>query len=370
MKRGMRALPALLAAALLLAGCTPAQAPAAGDTQPPAAAPADGAAAGDTVLFTDSAGREVEVPAVIDRIAITGPMAQIVLFALAPDRLVGVASAWDPGAEQYLDEKYFNLPELGQLYGGSGDMNLESLLASGAQVVIDVGEPKDTIAAELDALQEQTGLPFVHISATTETTGDAYRMLGALLNLPQEAEALASYCESVYARTVEIANAVKKTRLIYCTGEQGLGVIARGSYHAEIIDLLGDNQAVLESPSSRGTGNEVDMEQLLLWDPDVILFAPGGAYAAVGDDPAWQGLSAIREGRYYEAPFGPYNWMGFPPSVQRYLGMMWLAQLLYPDAAQYDLYEEVARYFELFYHAELTREQYDAFMQNSIGKLA
>lgn len=370
MKRGMRALPALLAAALLLAGCTPAQAPAAGDTQPPAAAATDGPAAGDTVLFTDSAGREVEVPAVIDRIAITGPMAQIVLFALAPDRLVGVASAWDPRAEQYLDEKYFNLPELGQLYGGSGDMNLESLLASGAQVVIDVGEPKDTIAAELDALQEQTGLPFVHISATTETTGDAYRMLGQLLNLPQEAEALAGYCESVYARTVEIANAVKKTRLIYCTGEQGLGVIARGSYHAEIIDLLGDNQAVLESPSSRGTGNEVDMEQLLLWDPDVILFAPGGAYAAVGDDPAWQGLSAIREGRYYEAPFGPYNWMGFPPSVQRYLGMMWLAQLLYPDAAQYDLYEEVARYFELFYHAELTREQYDAFMQNSIGKLA
>lgn len=370
MKRGMRALPALLAAALLLAGCTPAQAPAAGDTQPPAAAATDGPAAGDAVLFTDSAGREVEVPAVIDRIAITGPMAQIVLFALAPDRLVGVAGAWDPGAEQYLDENYFNLPELGQLYGGSGDMNLESLLASGAQVVIDVGEPKDTIAAELDALQEQTGLPFVHISATTETTGDAYRMLGALLNLPQEAEALAGYCESVYARTVEIANAVKKTRLIYCTGEQGLGVIARGSYHAEIIDLLGDNQAVLESPSSRGTGNEVDMEQLLLWGPDVILFAPGGAYAAVGDDPAWQGLSAIREGRYYEAPFGPYNWMGFPPSVQRYLGMMWLAQLLYPDAAQYDLYEEVARYFELFYHAELTREQYDAFMQNSIGKLA
>ena len=69
MKRGMRALPALLAAALLLAGCTPAQAPAAGDTQPPAAAATDGPAAGDAVLFTDSAGREVEVPAVIDRIA-------------------------------------------------------------------------------------------------------------------------------------------------------------------------------------------------------------------------------------------------------------------------------------------------------------
>lgn len=362
----------LLALSMLLGlaacgGPAPAESPSA-DPAPAVSTPAqpeDGSAS-----FTDSVGRTVEVPAEITSVAVSGPLAQMVLFALCPDKLVGIADEWDASAEQYLATEYYNLPLLGQLYGGKGELNLETLLGSGAQVVIDVGEPKDTIAAELDALQEQTGLPFVHISATTETTGDAYRMLGQLLNLPQEAEALAGYCESVYARTVEIANAVKKTRLIYCTGEQGLGVIARGSYHAEIIDLLGDNQAVLESPSSRGTGNEVDMEQLLLWDPDVILFAPGGAYAAVGDDPAWQGLSAIREGRYYEAPFGPYNWMGFPPSVQRYLGMMWLAQLLYPDAAQYDLYEEVARYFELFYHAELTREQYDAFMQNSIGKLA
>ena len=310
MKRGMRALPALLAAALLLAGCTPAQAPAAGDTQPPAAAATDGAAAGDTVLFTDSVGREVEVPAVIDRIAITGPMAQIVLLARAPDRLVGVASAWDPGAEQYLDEKYFNLPELGQLYGGSGDMNLESLLASGAQVVIDVGEPKDTIVEELDALQEQTGLPFVHVSATTETMGDAYRMLGELLNMQEEAEVLATYCDEVLARTKEIAASVEKVRLLYCLGDQGLNVIAQGSYHSEIIDLLSDNQAVVDSPSSKGTGNEVDMEQILAWDPDVILFAPDSIYDTVGDDPTWQSLTAIREGRYYEVPLGPYNWMG------------------------------------------------------------
>ena len=64
---------------------------------------------------------------------------------------------------------------------------------------------------------------------------------------------------------------------------------------------------------------------------------------------------------------GPYNWMGFPPSVQRYLGMMWIGQLLYPDTAQYDLYTEVATYFKLFYHSELTQAQYDALVANSIG---
>lgn len=321
-------------------------------------------------IFTDSVGREVELPAQIDKVAVSGPLAQIVLFALCPDKLVGIANEWDASAEAYLDTEYYNLPLLGQLYGGKGELNLETLLSSGAQVVIDVGEPKDTIVEDLDALQEQTGVPFVHITATTQTTGDAYRLLGELVGMEEEAEALASYCEEIYARTVDIANSVEKVELLYITGPDGQNVIAQNSYHSEIIDLLSNNLAVVDSPSSKGTGNEVGLEQILLWDPDYIIFAPDSAYDAVTGDPTWQQLTAISSGNYYETPMGPYNWMGFPPSVQRYLGMMWMAKLLYPDAADYDLYAEVARYYDLFYHCELTQEQYDALVANSIGKQA
>jgi iron complex transport system substrate-binding protein len=320
-----------------------------------------------TVQFTDSVGRVVEVPADITKVAISGPLAQIVLFALCPDKLVGVASKWDATAEQYLATEYYNLPELGQLYGGKGELNLETLLASGAQVVIDVGEPKDTIVEDMDALQQQTGIPFVHITATASTMADAYTKLGELLNMPDEAKALSNYCATVYVRTLEIVNSAEKANLIYCLGDTGLNVIANGSYHAEILDLLANNLAVVDAPSSKGSGNEVDLEQILLWNPDVILFAPDSIYATVGSDPAWQQINAIKNGTYYEVPMGPYNWMGFPPSVQRYLGMMWLAQLLYPDTAQYDLYTEVGEYFKLFYHCDLTQAQYDALVANSIG---
>ena len=326
------------------------------------------APAAETRTFTDSVGRTVTLPARIDKVAVTGPLAQIVLFALCPDKLVGIANAWDVSAEEYLDTEYYNLPLLGQLYGGQGELNLETLLASGAQVVIDVGEPKDSIAEDLDALQEQTGLPFVHVTATTQTTGEAYRLLGELVGMEAEAEALASYCEEVYARAVDIAGRVDKVDLLYITGPDGQNVIAQNSYHSEIIDLLSNNLAVVESPSSKGTGNEVGLEQILLWDPDYIIFAPESAYDAVGEDPAWGQLTAIAAGRYYETPMGPYNWMGFPPSVQRYLGMLWMAKLLYPEEAGYDLYEEVARYYDLFYHRALTRAQYDALVANSIGR--
>ena len=359
MKKTQRLLALLLALVmtLTLAACGAQSAPTEDENTAP-----------ETRVFTDSVGREVTVPAQIDQVAVSGPMAQIVLFALCPDKLVGISNAWDESAAQYLDTEYYNLPLLGQLYGGKGELNLETLLESGAQVVIDVGEAKGSIVEDLDALQEQTNIPFVHIDAALASMDETYTLLGDLLGMPDEAKALADYCRSTYDRALTIADSVEKANLLYITGDAGLNVIAQGAYHAEVIDLLSNNLAVVDDPSSKGTGNEVDMEQILNWNPDVILFAPDSIYDTVGDDATWQGVTAIQNGAYYEVPMGPYNWMGFPPSVQRLLGMLWMAKVLYPEAADYDLYTEAAEYFKLFYHCDLTREQYDALVANSLGR--
>ena len=319
-------------------------------------------------VFTDSTGREVTVDQEISRIAVTGPLGQIVVFAIAPDMLVGIPGAWNPTAKAYLDEQYYNLPVLGQLYGGKGDLNLEELLKAAPQVVIDIGEPKDSIAQDMDALTEQTGSPFVHISAYLEHMDETYTMLGELLGLEEEAGVLAETCERIYSRAVEMMQGVEKVNMLYATGENGLNVLANGGYHSGVIDMMANNVAVVENVSSKGTGNEVDMEQILNWNPDVIVFSENSIYDTVGDDPVWQSVSAIESGRYYEVPFGPYNWIGQPPAVQRLLGMMWLGKLLYPQAADYDLYDEVAQYYQLFYHCDLTREQYDALMAKAIDK--
>ena len=319
--------------------------------------------------FTDSLGRTVEIPIDITKVALSGPLTQIVLFALCPDKLVGLATAFDASAEEFFNPKYYNLPILGQFYGGKGTLNLEEIAATGAEIIIDVGEQKDNMTEDLDTLQGQLGIPFVHIDAYTDGMGDCYRMLGDLLGMEEEAEVIADYCDEVYANTLAIVDAVgeNKVKMLYCTGDAGLNVIAQGSYHAEIIDLLCDNLAVIENPSSKGTGNEVDLEQIMLWDPDVIIFSNNSIFSTVGDNPDWATVTAIANGDYYEVPYGPYNWMGFPPSVQRYMGMIWMAQLLYPDVAQYDVYAEVSEYFNLFYHCDITQEQFDALVANSLG---
>lgn len=327
----------------------------------------DGTQTETTRVFTDSCGREVKVPTDIQKVAVSGPLAQMVVFAIAPDKMVGVANAWDESAKAYFDAKYLELPLLGQLYGGKGELNLETLLAVEPDVVIDVGEPKDSMAEDLDALQEQTGIPFVHIDAYLVSMDDTYAMLGDLLAMPNEAQGLADYCRYAYDKVKAIADSVEKVNLLYVTGEEGLNVIAKGSYHAEVIDMLCNNLAVVDEPSSKGTGNEVDMEQILNWNPDAVIFAPGSIYSTVADNENWQTIPAIRDGRYYEVPMGPYNWMGFPPSVQRILGMQWMAKVLYPDAADYDMYETTQTYFQLFYHCDLTAEQYAALTAHSLA---
>jgi iron complex transport system substrate-binding protein len=324
-----------------------------------------------TFVFTDSLGRKVTVPTNITKVALSGPLAQIVLFAICSDKIVGVSSKWDASAAQFLDPKYYNLPNLGQLYGGSGTLNLEQIAATGAQIVIDVGEIKANMTTDLDNLQKQLGIPVVHIDGYTATMGNCYRMLGDLLGMQKEAAGLAQYCDKIYADTLSISNRVGasgKANLLYVVGTTGLNVIAKGSYHAEVIDLLSNNLAVINNPSSSGNGNPVTLEQIMLWNPSVIIFSSGSIYNTVGTNKDWATIDAIKNGKYYEAPYGPYNWMGFPPSVQRYLGMVWMAQLLYPNVAQYDVYAKVSEYFKLFYHCNITQAQYNTLVANSLGK--
>lgn len=327
-----------------------------------------GAARGyETRWFTDSAGRNVEVPQHISRIACTGALAQIMLFALCPDYFVGVASDWSPSAREFIGP-YADLPYIGQLYG-AGDLSLEQIAALDPQVIIDVGEPKPGLVEDMDSLQQQLGIPCVHLSMGSETAGAAYRLAGELLHLEERAEVLAEYCDMAIARVHAIMERIDpehRVTALYCLGSDGLNVLAKGSYHAQFFDLVCDNLAVVDSPSSKGTGNGVDFEQLYLWDPEFILFAPDSVYASATKDPLWMGLSAVASGRIAEVPAAPYNWMGFPASVQRILGALWLCDLFYPEQSGLILKEEVARYFDLFYHCKLTDDQYASLISHSL----
>ena len=320
--------------------------------------------------FTDSTGRTVTLPEKITKIAISGPLSQIYILPLAGDMLVGVSTAYAEDAQAYLPAYIYEKTEIGQLYGGKGAMDLEALLAAAPDVVIDIGEPKKTVAEDLAALTAQTGIPFIHIDATVATAPEAYRTLGKLLGREEKAEELAVWCEDTYTAVTAMMEQVDadgaRKSLLYCLGDKGVNVIAEGSFHAETVNMMGRNLAVLEEAVSSGAGNEVDLEQILLWDPDVILFAPDSCYDDIAGSAQWQNIRAVAQGDIYKTPTGPYGWLSSPPAVQRYLGMLWLGALLYPEYTGYDLQEAVTEYYALFYGCDLTEEMYQELVTNAL----
>ena len=332
-----------------------------------AAAPASGKdESGETVVFTDDAGREVEIPAEISRIVPTGPVAQAMLYSLAPEMFVGLAAKWNSFADGIVPEEYLNLPYFGQLYNFA-NLNVEELALADPQIIIDIGQTMSTGAEDLDALQTQTNIPTVFISASLETMGDTYRRLGQLLGKEEKAEQLAQLCEKIYSRTVSIMEQVgdNKVNTLYVLGEAGLNVLPQSSYHSQLIDMLTNNIAVVDNPSSKGSGNEVTMEQIALWNPDFVLFTADSIYDTVAEMDTWTEITAIANGDYLKVPEGPHNWIGTPAAAQRHLGMIWLTAQLYPEYCAYDVKAEVLEFYEVFYNCKLTDEQYNKLTENA-----
>jgi iron complex transport system substrate-binding protein len=320
----------------------------------------------ETVPFTDSAGRAVEIPANAAKISPSGPLAQMFLLAIAPELLVTVASEYAERDRQYIPESVLKLPVVGAFYG-TADLNLEAVAKIGPELVVDVGETKTAIAEDMDSITAAIAVPAVHIEATLAAAPQAFRTLGKILDREERGETLALFCEKILKQTDDIMSRVgeNKVSALYCLGDAGLNVLARGSFHSEVLDYVTDNLAVVDAPSAKGNGNETDLEQISRWNPQVLLFAPNSVYADAAGGPVWSGLDAVKNGRYYEAPFGPYSWMGTPPSVNRYLGMIWLTSVLYPAFADFDLYEEVREYYDLFYRYDLGRADFDALTANA-----
>ena len=309
-----------------------------------------------TQEFTDSLGRTFTVSSNIEKVAISGPLAQIMVFSIAPEKLVGIANAFNEEAKSFFKEEYFNIPVLGQLYGGKGELNLETLLAASPEVVIDVGEAKGTAKEDLDKLTSQTGIPFVHITMNLSDIDKSYEMLGKLLHKEKEAKELSDYCVKVLDEAKHIKN---KKRVCYSLGKNGLNVIAENSYFSEDIDMIADNVAKIDNPSSKGSGNEIDMEQMLLYNPDYIIFENKNLYDNIPKMKEWQEINAIKNGKYFVVPQIPYNILGFPPSVQKILGLKWLMYILNNDEVECDIRSEFKTFYKLFYHCDISDDDLD-----------
>ena len=314
--------------------------------------------------FLDSAGRKVELPERVARIYAAGPPASILVFAIAPDKLIGWTTAWREAERPFISKKYADLPTLGRLTGRGNTANVEVVLQAKPDLIIDYGTVSATLASLADRVQQQTGIPYLLLDGDFDRMVDVIRRIGVAAGEERRAEALARYAQDAVSdinRRVAKVPPNRRPRVYYGRGPQGLNTGLAGSITTEFIEQLG----AVNVAASLGRGGlvQVSIEQVLLWNPDVIVTIDANFYTLARTHPQWRDLPAIRAGRLYLAPTLPFGWIDSPPSINRLIGLRWLAGILYPDAFPEDLRPIVRDFYTRCYHQTPTDGQLEQLLR-------
>jgi iron complex transport system substrate-binding protein len=320
-------------------------------------------------LVADSAGREVRLPNRVERVLAAGPPASVLLYVLAPEKLAGWPRAATAAERAYLKPPYGDLPELGRLTGRGDTANLEVVLRVAPDLILDFGSTADTYRSLADRVQEQTGIPYLLIDGRFANTAAALRLTGEILGVPERGERLAAYAEATFAEIDDLLERVPseaRPRAYLGRGPDGLETGLRGSITTEIIERVGAINVADAGGAGEGLAT-VQLEQILLWNPDVIVTWDDRFYQSVKTDPAWAGVAAVRNGRVALSPGLPFGWIDRPPSLNRLIGLRWLAREFYPDQAGMDLRADTREFYRLFYQVELDEPALDRLLGPTAG---
>jgi iron complex transport system substrate-binding protein len=331
----------------------------------------------DQRVFTDMAGRTVIVPKKITRVLGMSPVGTILIYTLAPEMLAGWNYQADPGELALIAEPYRHLPVLGGWYGKNNTGNLEEIVKAHPDVMISMGDTMGTTVVE--RVQEQTHIPVVVLSGDLKSLPDTYMKAAELLGNRARAAQLADECRKTLNEIesrVSAIPAARRRRIYYAEGPTGLETEPANSMHSEALNFAGAVN-VAAVPTQQGYGHTpVSMEQVLTWNPEIVIsgydhsVSPGEFYTKIWTDPAWSRIAAVRNREVYETPQYPFCWIDRPPSVNRIIGLKWLANLFYPEIFHYDLRKETRNFYQTFYHVQLSDAELDQVLITAVKKPA
>ena len=330
------------------------------------------AAAGQALAktVTDSAGRNVDVPDEIRTVYAAGGPASVLVYMLRPDALAGWPRALREWERPYVPPAYRDLPETGMLTGRGGEANLERMLELDPDVIVDFGSVRDTFVSLADRVQRQTGIPYLLFDGRLENTADSLRRVGAAIGVPERGERLAADIEARLARVDAVLARVpeqQRPRVYLARGPDGLETGLRGSINTEILERAGGRNVAYTGDGRRGL-TQASIEQVIAVDPDTIVTWDPNFYSSVWSNPLWAGITAVRTGRVFLSPTAPFGWIDRPPSVNRFMGLTWLAGLFYPEFLDQDLRTETRDFYRLYYHVDLSDEELDRLLEWARGK--
>jgi iron complex transport system substrate-binding protein len=312
--------------------------------------------------FTDSAGRLVTLPDHIGRVMAAEPAAEVLVFVLAPNRLIG----WvQPPQGRVLPARYARLPVVGQLAGSNPTATAETVTRLHPDVIIDAGPVTPERAAFADQIQQATGCPYILLDSSIDRTPAMLRIIGKFLGVAEHGEDLATTAEhaiNTLRGVLLIQSPTERPRVYYGRGSDGLETPLPGLPAEEVIANSGMINVV--APLGRGKLVRITRQQLMDWNPDVIIAETANFYDALHRDPSWLRLAAVRNKKVFLAPSLIFGWIDDPPGVNRLIGLYWLAGFRQEFSLR-SVWEVTLEFYSQFYGVKLSDKQMAAMARRA-----
>ncbi|EXJ15816.1 ABC transporter substrate-binding protein [Imhoffiella purpurea] len=313
--------------------------------------------------ITDMAGRQVTLPDAVHKVYAVGHTIPLV-GAMAPDLLANTYRLPE-AARPLLAPVFFegkSTPNAGIRFSD------EEVVRMAPDLILMEAVPGAPERA--DRLQKRIGAPLILVEQDMLRYKETFSFLGEVLRRPEQARAMTDFVARYLDPIREVARTIppdRRVRVYYAEGPDGLSTNPAGSSHTQLLDFVGAaNVARVTNAPDEGM-SAVSLEQIYLWQPDMILVWTPAAdrlttWRTIVEDPLWQRIAAVRNGKVVQIPWLPFSWMDRPPGTNRILGAFWLAELLYPDRFDIDLVAVTREYFATFYHREISEEDVKALL--------
>jgi iron complex transport system substrate-binding protein len=236
-------------------------------------------------------------------------------------------------------------------------MNQEQMLALDPDVIVSM-----TKDPNLDQEQIDYAAPVVAISKDNLTDYEqSFRLMGKVLGNEEEANELADYWNNSIKKVTDITSTIpenQSVKVYYASHDGPLSTVGPLTVMSSIIDLSGgvdlyDTNISLTSAQKVDEHIVVNIEQVLLWNPDVIITKTETEKDTILNDTQWQSINAVKNGKVYAAP----RWESLD-GIQSIMGLMWTAEKLHPDKVAFDFNNETRAFYSEFYlYDNITDEQ-------------
>ncbi len=307
------------------------------------------------IQITDQTGRIVYIRQPVENIVSAYGISTYYVYALGAGNRV--SSAWFVqlnGLSKAPEGLWKIEPELNSKLS-AGTPNLEDIVSQDPDLVLTNPTKHGNLADRLVDL----GIPAVQfIAESPETMKQAMLLTGEILGgeATDRAQVYANYYNYIMSEIKEATRDLaddEHLRVYFC-GSSPLRAASGDMYQSLMIEAAG---GISVTDKLRGYWNDINIEQILVWAPDVIVITSYGGLnrQEITENPDWQSVPAVREDRVYKMPAYAAAWD--TPVPDSLLGIVWLANTLYPNKVNIDLASQCRAFYRQFYNCTLSDEE-------------